>query len=919
MTMIINSNLFAKGIAGLYNKTSNALQKSISKLSSGLRMSVTDFNDASGMEIAQQMTSKLKGFEKAMAGGQDGISLIQTAEGALTEVDSMLQRMRELANQAANDTLTGQDRMYIQAEIDQLREEIDRVGNTTRFNNKALLNGNAAALWSTIPKETQAIIKGGLKAVDQFGQKFKADGNFNIELLAAPPGEAEVQKTNVFQYHHEIGWYADVAEDKGIASASEQQLPDIDVEGGYNINVKAEYVLDSSQSDVNGSANLAYKSNESGGTLSVISSNRLTNLANNANIKFTVASSDSNSVTLKYSGYMIDKTGSVVGGEISGTATFSGTGNTIINFGSGSSAAMSAGDYSSFQTGDEFVYNFKARANAANGDAVIKVSGELENGEMGDYYYTVNPSSASDKTLELGMMYTDENGALQSGTVYLKTDDDFSSNDKTGRLATFQKGNAIELEKDYGPSWQSDYTSVVKSVEIENLENGAYNLKARTRGASSTEGEWIVLQAFDSSGNLKNSNIRISSTATEVKSNALGITLRDGNRGDVNASGILELTIGEANVNGAVTLSGARFMGVSRTDGAVLNGNVQVNGSNINSSTGVSIVGDGTNARLSIGGYNLGNLVGLRGNLNSAINNGNLAAGDKIYIKTQAPVDTNSATLVEVSGDGLLYTPTAAFSAAMLSSGTPPTLTVYPITQGTNLNELDWSNAGKITINLANALTTASGAANNIISTLNGKTLAEVSWGDDNTIKLQGMTSDVASKLTKLSQLSNFYDSDSGKFLIEDPQTIKITQGDGKTASITLYASDTLGDVAKKINNAIANDLGQAKYVDDDSNFAVFVDDSVDKSSESVAGTILIRSAVLGSDGTLRFAGSEEMIKALGLNTIQAASESVYEAKVTDAHSGAEIASLIVTGNKINGVLNENVDVKFDAMAGVTR
>ena len=203
MGMLINHNLFAKDVAHMYNRSVDSFKQSMSKLSSGLRTSVTDFHDASGMEIAQQITSKINGYSKAISGGQDGISLIQTAEGGLTEVDAMLDRMRELAVKASNDTLTGQDRKYIQAEIDQLRNEIDRIGNTTHFNNKKLLNGSAAALWSSIPKETQAVIKGSLKGVDQFGQDFNQERNFNIKLKAMPPGNAQVQKTNIFNSNGE--------------------------------------------------------------------------------------------------------------------------------------------------------------------------------------------------------------------------------------------------------------------------------------------------------------------------------------------------------------------------------------------------------------------------------------------------------------------------------------------------------------------------------------------------------------------------------------------------------------------------------------------------------------------------------------------------------------------------------------------
>ena len=112
------------------------------KLSSGLRINNAS-DDAAGLAISEKMRGQIRGLEQAQTNAQDGISLIQTAEGALNETHSILQRMRELAVQSSNDTNTSDDRSEIQKEISQLTDEIDRIGNTTEFNTKNLLNGEA--------------------------------------------------------------------------------------------------------------------------------------------------------------------------------------------------------------------------------------------------------------------------------------------------------------------------------------------------------------------------------------------------------------------------------------------------------------------------------------------------------------------------------------------------------------------------------------------------------------------------------------------------------------------------------------------------------------------------------------------------------------------------------------------------------
>lgn len=142
MGLRINQNITALNAHRNLVATDNALSKSLERLSSGLRINRAA-DDAAGLAISEKMRGQIKGLAQAIRNAQDAISLIQTAEGALNETHSILQRMRQLAVQAANDTLTPDDRQQIQKEIDQLIEELDRIGNTTEFNTKKLLNGQA--------------------------------------------------------------------------------------------------------------------------------------------------------------------------------------------------------------------------------------------------------------------------------------------------------------------------------------------------------------------------------------------------------------------------------------------------------------------------------------------------------------------------------------------------------------------------------------------------------------------------------------------------------------------------------------------------------------------------------------------------------------------------------------------------------
>ena len=139
--MVVQHNLSAMNTNRQMGMVTNSLQKSTEKLSSGYKINRAA-DDAAGLSISEKMRSQIRGLNKASDNAQDGISLIQVAEGALNETHSILQRMNELATQAANDTNTSTDRGAIQKEINQLTSEIDRIRSTTQFNTQNLLDGN---------------------------------------------------------------------------------------------------------------------------------------------------------------------------------------------------------------------------------------------------------------------------------------------------------------------------------------------------------------------------------------------------------------------------------------------------------------------------------------------------------------------------------------------------------------------------------------------------------------------------------------------------------------------------------------------------------------------------------------------------------------------------------------------------------
>jgi len=185
--MVVQHNLSAINTNRQMGVVTNALQKSTEKLSSGYKINRAA-DDAAGLSISEKMRSQIRGLNKASDNAQDGISLIQVAEGALNETHSILQRMNELATQAANDTNTSTDRTAIKDEIEQLNEELDRISTTTQFNKKNLLDASFSGKLQVGALQNQTMDLKISTAVSSTGLKVK-----NIEVSTNAKAGAAMQ------------------------------------------------------------------------------------------------------------------------------------------------------------------------------------------------------------------------------------------------------------------------------------------------------------------------------------------------------------------------------------------------------------------------------------------------------------------------------------------------------------------------------------------------------------------------------------------------------------------------------------------------------------------------------------------------------------------------------------------------------
>ncbi|CEI81026.1 Flagellin [Oceanobacillus oncorhynchi] len=265
--MIINHNISAINAHRQLGVNQNGVQGSLEKLSSGLQINRAG-DDAAGLAISEKMRGQIRGLEQASTNAQDGISLIQTAEGALNETHDILQRMRELAVKSSNDTNTNEDRVEIQKEVDQLAAEISRISENTQFNTQDLLTGDFRATFHIGANEGQNIsISVNNMSADalKVGTAYEAtsdteitldDGNDTVatwqeavvigQEIKDPDDETETI-TATAEHAKAAGYYT---EDGNLALVADEALAE-DAVGVAGVNVSDRASADSAITDIN--------------------------------------------------------------------------------------------------------------------------------------------------------------------------------------------------------------------------------------------------------------------------------------------------------------------------------------------------------------------------------------------------------------------------------------------------------------------------------------------------------------------------------------------------------------------------------------------------------------------------------------------------------------------------------------------
>ena len=470
-SMIQNMNLFSMTPTVNAGRNQNALSSAIKNLSSGMQINAFKDNP-SRMAISEKMRGFILGLQTSSQNAQDGISYLQTAEGATNEITSMLQRMRELAVEGANGVYTANDRLEIQKEIDQLKEEIDRISDTTQFNTKKLINGDSTGAWNVGNDKISAVINGTV-----------ADGNYDINV-DVKPGQNQVQSTQIFSLREgELGAYIS---DKGTTNIGSVSNPeDINMpnpaSAGYTVTVSNP--TDGGVAGTTISASMSYVNSyqQEGSTMAF---GNITAITTNESGYFLVEFPESNSQASAGATYRVKFISAENGDEGAWVEYTTEDGKLTGDYNSnGFNLAFDIpmlDGATEVKGGDKFLFNvsdFKGTANGddllAQGGGALQVSG---NGVTGPTIVYSNPNSLTKEDNQNGIEETNDvtvhivsldpktgyvsqgemtlgfeekvGGATQAGTTTINLRGEgqaATSTTKLSELANFVDENGVEL------------------------------------------------------------------------------------------------------------------------------------------------------------------------------------------------------------------------------------------------------------------------------------------------------------------------------------------------------------------------------------------------------------------------------------------------------------------------------------------
>ncbi|WP_274372638.1 flagellin N-terminal helical domain-containing protein [Aminithiophilus ramosus] len=854
--MRVNHNIPALYAYNSVNATNSSLTKSIAKLSSGLRINGAA-DDAAGLAISEKMRAQIRGLDQANANAQDGINMISTAEGALNETHSILQRMRELSVQAANDTLTSNDRQAIQLEVDELSEEIDRISNTTQFNKKKLLNGDAAVLWSSDTTSTKVTVNGGLRTIDAYGQKSAMEGNYKITIDAVA-GQGQVQKTDIFKVKHAVQ-----------ESVSESTVGFANFEG----TVRGGFTQFSGVVGGVGSAGTDY------------------------------------SITVGTSMYTFTQNGAYgdVDSAVSAMiAYFNGLGVGLTL----ATASGAAGAFTISAGGDAFDVSWNSVAGITGGVGSVTVESSFDVKMDGTTYNLTLTTATYAVTNGTAVSYA----AAQQITSALESlvETQAGLSDKV----LFTTGSAVGaftlVAKEAGTNFEVGW-SLTDGATIAGAGSG-FAAPTSTQGLTMVKPSDDNVRSISMNGaNMMVGDYTVETRATNATANAVATAVAYEQK---YASAFVDNTIAVANTT---SYNMSIVFEVASKDSAT--SSVTFSYKYVQMGTdGVTEVGNGTVTKTltgaAIGDSLTGSYGGVAfGTFDISDDYSAFTVGDKVVVNVAAAVTTavmDSVAVNRTNGSASATPMSYTFDNGALNNKT----TDFSFFQLNTLSSsADYGEIKSSTVSMEFGVLED---AYTDITAPDGRDYAASFTIDKQSIGA------IADGNTSVYDIDKFWDSN-GNFMIEDPQTITIVQGDGSKTSITLYKDDTMDSVAEKLNNAIRDGLGQGDLegLEAAETFANYItEDEAAANADSpyaVAGTIVISSAINGRDGDLTFIGDEELINALSLNVIQDSVENKFTVSVVDAHDATNViaSNVQVTGNNLVGVVHQNIDVEFDTMADV--
>ncbi|GAB7140389.1 flagellin [Deferribacterales bacterium RsTz2092] len=869
MALTVYTNTYATTVQGHLATANTALTKSIERLSSGLRINHAA-DDASGLAISERLRSQIRAMSRASLNAQDGISMLQVAEGGMEVLNEALQRLRELAVQAGNGTYSANDRMSIQKEVDQLKLEIDHIAASTEFNTIKLLNGSSAGIWSANSDQITAIFRGPVESA-----------NYRVTIDADGTGRNSICKSNIFALNKDLV--------QAIDSAS-PALVDFTAKGDIKMLNGSQLVYSTFNSVVAPTSSGVFVSATSTAAYDFSMNTYKNYFMAVSSLKTAVGPSSDNNIDSVF----------VSSGAL--TVTFN-NGATNINI---TAQLTSDADFSAVPaiTGVEF----KFVDAATNVTSTVTVSLDLE-------VYSVNSASATFPPIASEFRYYyGANVNVGGNTIHFKLP---IGSQFDGELL----GSLGDIDVGLGDTMSFDvYPPLVVSADIEAEQKLLTSYQKVSSSSTYRLASASITAAF--------SNYFENSLVSGMYNHGIASSMLD-SANVLNKSGYIEVeflnTVSGFNKDTSLapytseadydavsreTIANVKFTFVDVATGERVTKTVSLDMTAYTVSQADTVSAVGTS-------FIYHQYVEL--DADTKFNFYLPIAGDGVHT-----ADTISA------GDKMLFMNQTAFVAAGASdSDARVTLRVPTDHDGNSATKTVLVDGP--TIRIENGLITGGTIAGATIES--GYFYdASLSWvvnplyvdmlkeSDVVNPFVTGievyLKGEVAPPSAKLKDIATFTNID-GRMILENTQTLTIYGNHNRMTEIYLEGNNTVGDLVNKLQKALV-ELGLGADTVRAEELVRYVTEANKQKTgiNTVPGTLIVQAAKAGPASDLKFIANDELLNALGITELQSSRESYIVVSVYDAHTDELIGTDKVSDYVVRGII-KGVDIAVDPNFGL--